>query len=535
MLVCRSALMTVSREGLPRRLFALPVVSIEQLWPVAVLAGVFIMLRSLPIRPQDFWWHISIGREIVSTGRIPTVDTFSYTAAGQPYNYTSFWLMEVLLYLLYHWGGAALVLFFHRILIMATYALVLLISYRASGSLRAAAVATVAATLVGMGNWNVRPQVMAFPLSAIMLWAIYAYRWRPRTYLLAIFLAVMVIWANSHGSFVVGYVFLGIWLVDETWSALKGILTGQSMRSLNGAIPPVIALALSGAAAMLNPRGPALFRYVLDLAGNPLIRDNVMEWAPPSFATFYGTAFLAALLASAALLAVSPRRPTLFQMLTFLALGGLSLKTARFELWFGMAMAPVIAEHLDLTVRHAGQRLAEMTGQPVAMENDLPTSNRHRSKRRVLNNVLAAIIVVYALLGLPWWQEQLHLPGPNADLISPETPVAATDFLLHQRPPGPIFNEQGYGSYLIWAAQPSYPVFVDTRLELYPWQTWVDYLTISQAGTNWDGLLDKYGINTLFIGRVEQPDLVKAASNSSRWRQLYQDSRSLIFVRAGNG
>jgi hypothetical protein len=528
--------MTASRGEFPQKRLAIPVLSIEQLWPIAFLAGVFIVMRSLPIRPHDFWWHIAIGRQIVNSGQIPLVDNLSYTALGQPYTYTSFWLMEILLYWLYAAGGAALVLFVHRLMITATYALVLAIAYRQSGSLRSATVATLVAVLVGMSSWNVRPQVIAFPLSAVMLWAIYSYRRDPRPYLLVIFPLATVAWANSHGSFVVGYVLLAIWLADECWLGLKGVLSGRGRGSLRRAVPPLIALALSAAAALLNPRGPALFRYVMDLAGNPLIQANVMEWAPPSFATFSGGTFLIVLLGSAAVLAVSPRRPSLFQMLTFLAFGGLSLKTARFELWFGMTMAPVLAEHLYLAVRRAGQALSELTEQAGSPGRFAQPSSgpRRQAKRQSLNYLLAGVIILVVLLTLPWWQEQIQLPGPKAYLISPETPVAATEFLLRERPPGRVFNDQAFGSYLGWAAQPAYPVFVDTRLELYPLQTWRDYATISTAGYNWEQLTDQYGINTLMIDPVNQPGLLNAAGASSRWRRLYQDDRAAIFARSSS-
>ena len=92
-------------------------------------------------------------------------------------------------------------------------------------------------------------------------------------------------------------------------------------------------------------------------------------------------------------------------------------------------------------------------------------------------------------MSLPWFKHLLPLPLKKAGLISYETPVAATQVLLREHPPGPIFNEQGFGSYLIWAAQPDYPVFVDTRLELYPLGsgaiTWKSRLRGKVGRTSW--------------------------------------------------
>ncbi len=89
---------------------------IEHLWGLAALVGIFVFVNTHPIRPQDFWWHIAIGREIASTGKIPTTDVYSYTEAGQPYpSYQMFWLMETVLYELYRLGGPALVVFLHSL------------------------------------------------------------------------------------------------------------------------------------------------------------------------------------------------------------------------------------------------------------------------------------------------------------------------------------------------------------------------------------------------------------------------------------
>ncbi len=72
--------------------------NIEHLWGLVVLMGIFIFINTHPIRPNDFWWHITIGREILTTGTIPKVDVYSYTEAGQPYpSYQMFWLMDTVL------------------------------------------------------------------------------------------------------------------------------------------------------------------------------------------------------------------------------------------------------------------------------------------------------------------------------------------------------------------------------------------------------------------------------------------------------
>jgi hypothetical protein len=113
---------------------------IEHLWGLAALAGIFIFVSTHPIRPHDFWWHITIGREILTTGSIPAADIYSYTSYGQPYpSYNMFWLIEILLYAIYKLGGVELVILLHSLMITSAYGIVFWICKQASNSWRIAA------------------------------------------------------------------------------------------------------------------------------------------------------------------------------------------------------------------------------------------------------------------------------------------------------------------------------------------------------------------------------------------------------------
>jgi len=245
---------------------------------------------------------------------------------------------------------------------------------------------------------------------------------------------------------------------------------------------------------------------------HPVIQGMVPEWAPPTFSTLTGALFLTGLLATAALLAISPRRPEPLELLLFLAFGALGLRTTRGAIWFGLALAPVWAAHVSAVFGTPLRSVPHYKG-------DLPAT------------LLAVMLTASALVTLPWFKERLPLPPAKAGLVSAETPVAATEFLLRERLPGPLFHAMPFGSYLVWAAQPEYPVFVDSRIELYPVEVWLDYLHISAAGCEWEERLARYGVRTLMLSPQEQPALVAAARASPRWRQVYEDTAAILFVR----
>jgi hypothetical protein len=492
-------------------------ITIEHLWGLTALVGIFIFVNTHPIRPHDFWWHITIGKEILSTHQIPLTDIYSYTANGQPYpSYQMFWLMEIILYGLYRLGGASLVIFIHSLLITSAYFIVFWISKQTSKSWRIAAFAVLFAAALGLNDWNVRPQGITFLLGSLYLLAIYNYQIKPQWKWLVIFPLGMLVWVNSHGTFFIGLVLIGIWFSQILLDVLKLRRDEKQTNVTKILLSPGISLGITVFVCLLNPRGLGIINYIKTLTNNSAVQNLVVEWAAPSFNTLMGTIFLLGFVISAVILAISPKRPNFFQITTFLVFGILGLKTSRGSVWFGLVMAPILAEHLSLIV-HEYQKSKNI---PVKFEGS-----------KVLNITFLIVIVTMGFLSLPWFKSILPMPQAKAGLVSTETPILATEALLEKNPEGNLFNAISFGSYLIWAAYPQYQVFVDSRIELFPANIWLDYLTISNAGDNWEALLQEYGVNTLMLSPVEQPGLVQAVQASEEWDLLYKDNSALIFTR----
>ncbi len=491
--------------------------TIEHLWGLIALVGIFIFVNTHPIRPHDFWWHIAVGKEILSTHQIPTTDIYSFTAKGQPYpSYQMFWLMEIILYGIYKMGGLASVIFVHSLFITSAYIIVFWISKQTSQSWRIAAFAVLFAAALGLNDWNVRPQGITFLLGSLFLLAIYQYQKEHHWKWLIIFPLGMLVWVNSHGTFFIGLVLIGIWFGQVLWDALRLRLAEKQTNVEKILLAPGISLGITVLVCLINPRGLGIINYVNTLTSNSVVQNLVVEWAAPTFNTMMGTIFLIGFVISAVVLALSPKRPNFFQLTTFLFFGILGLKTSRGSVWFGLVMAPILAEHVSLIVHQYKKPI----GKPVKAEGS-----------RVLNNVFLVTIVIMGFLSLPWFKSILPLPSAKAGLVSTETPILATEALLEKHPGGQLFNAISFGSYLIWAAYPKYQVFVDSRIELFPEKVWTDYLTISNAGDNWEELLKEYGVNTLMLRPIEQAGLVEAVQASEDWKLVYEDASAIIFER----
>ena len=115
--------------------------------------------------------------------------------------------------------------------------------------------------------------------------------------------------------------------------------------------------------------------------------------------------------------------------------------------------------------------------------------------------------------------ETLHGAGHEIALV-----VSQPDRPRH------LFHSEAYGSYLIWQA-PEQPVFIDTRIELYPIEQWRDYIDLGQA-KNAATLLEKYAIDGLLLDAVRQKPLIEFARRDGGWVERYKDEHSVYFSRA---
>lgn len=491
--------------------------SIEHLWGLIVLVGIFVFINTHPIRPHDFWWHITIGREILETGKIPLTDIYSYTAYGQPYpSYQMFWLMELFLYTIYKFGGPALVILVHSVLISCAYVVIFLLCKQISKSWRVAAFGVFFAAAFGLNDWNVRPQGITFLIASLYLMAIYKYKQKLNRLWLFIFPLGMLVWVNSHGTFLIGLVLLGIWLAQEIWEAVLARYRGEAEPKISSTYVPASLLGITTLACLANPRGLGIISYIKTLTSNSVIQNLVTEWAPPSFNSLLGMIFFIGLLLSLIILVLSARQLSLYQILTLLVFGVLGVKTSRGSVWFGIAMAPILAQQLPTLlerIRKPKQDISRSQGSPL------------------INTIFLLLIICMGVFSLPWFKDYWPLPQAKAGLISAETPVQATNVLLDKRLPGHVFHAMSFGSYLIWAAYPEYQVFVDPRIELYPENVWMDYLKISNASEDWEAILNSYGVNTLMLSPVEQANLIQSARETGAWIEQYQDSAAVLFTR----
>src|SRR5574342_88101 len=126
------------------------------LWLSLALLFLLPIAFFLSITPHDYWWYVRIGKDIVQTGAIPTVDTFSYTYACRPIFYQP-WLSAVIFWLAHSFGGATLTFLLRGVCIAIAYALIWTLMREAGTATKIATFLTILLGLSSSMNWSMRP------------------------------------------------------------------------------------------------------------------------------------------------------------------------------------------------------------------------------------------------------------------------------------------------------------------------------------------------------------------------------------------
>ena len=109
-------------------------------------------------------------------------------------------------------------------------------------------------------------------------------------------------------------------------------------------------------------------------------------------------------------------------------------------------------------------------------------------------------------------------------------PVRAADWILRERPPGPIAHHMSDGGFLIQRLHPHYPVMVDGRLEVFGPDKFVE---LQISGSDRFKELDaeyRFGVVVLHYSLVNHRDLLPWLYYNSNWQLVFADEIAVVFT-----
>ena len=229
---------------------------------------------------NDTWIGLAAGRQILTSDEFPLTDTFSYTVNGQTW-YNQNWLTHTFQYWLYDAISPDAVIYVTWLLAAGIFVMIMLAVYYKTKNPPAALIAAAVVALGCRDFLSARPATTGFFCLAV-LWALICYlegqSGRHRSWPILLLLPLLTFWGCAHGSFVLGYGILALyvahWLILR---CLKKHTAADGVQIILVTTTVLIAIILTIA---FGPFGIHNFLHGEKVAGSAVWRD-VAEWQPP--------------------------------------------------------------------------------------------------------------------------------------------------------------------------------------------------------------------------------------------------------------
>jgi hypothetical protein len=474
----------------------------------ALVYGALLIHLVYPYTDFDWGWHYRYGEYLLTQRLILRYDIFSWTMPGYQWVNHS-WLYDPLLYLLYTYtsffglslagAGTGLLIFFlsvRRARLPYWQTAILAVFFAALS--REALMQGLRAQVVGLALLSILVAVLARAREG-HLWSYLALP------------CLFCIWANLHGSFLLGLAVFGVYVVCD-FIVLK----------IRAAIVPDLWLAfagsfvVSGVGTLVNPFTYAIYTESARHFGNPML-GLVVEWTRPEFPEIVRIVF--------------------FVYTFLLAVGFISRWRVEDLPYFVTAL---MTFYLAVTSRRHV---------PVFMVVTLPFAAtvlggaRLRIEGKVRTSLVFGLLIAACVVSLSERQAEFRdlwrSPARVYCSYGMRCSEGLTEYLIRQPPVGRGFNFYDWGGYLIGIGLKS-KVFIDGRMHLWErgeYRPMVDYRAM-YVGHDFEAF-ELHQFDWVIV--PSDSDFVKQLTTyrSSRtglpamdeWEIPYRDGRALYLIR----
>lgn len=477
-----------------------------------IIFFVFVFLTSKPTGwDLDVWFHVKSG-EIIAQRGIINYDVFSYVTAGREW-FSYEWLFQYLIYIFQKVFGFEaikyLVAGFATLSVFTIYKL----TQKVFGATKIAALTIAFFYFVSIFEFiNPRPHLLAYLFLIWTLFLILHYYFKGKN-LLYLSLPIIILWSNLHGSvFLATGLFLGYGFVSfVNWFRSKDLIW------LNKSKIFLIYVPLSVIFSILPPIYFKQYKVLITFYEyRETITKFIDEWTPlnnsPISFAIYTTTFV--IVFSIFLLTAWKFKKfgEIFWVLPILPLS-FGVYIASRNAFLGYLVFTLI---LGWCVGQAS--LKKLGG---------------RSQKLFL---IFLVILILSHIGI------LYSKIQEGAAIRKFEPVHATKFIKNYHLQGHMFNEYGYGGYLLYHLYPEQKVFFDGRTDPYLCCEMPYTLNLAlkknlpddEYKIVLDEMWKKYDMSFVLVRTEKHIVLRKIArilQNDPNWNLVYWDDVSMIFVR----
>lgn len=459
------------------------------------------------VSSYDTWVHLSLGRWMAEHWQVPRANLLSYTQPERA-AVDHQWLFQAGLYGLWRVGGAEGATLAKAVVVAGTFGVVLATARRKGADLVVAAVVVVAAAGAARFRFTLRPQVVGLLLLALYILVLERWRGGLAGGVRAL-LPLQVLWANVHGSAILGVGLVGAFAAAETVRTLvargTGVGSPAPRRGRELAWVWGVAIALVPL-SLVNPGGAQILSLPFTHASKQVasgLKELLQDRAAVAWSDL-GTrhaCFAALGVATLGSLVGSFSRRDVTEVGLCLGTLAAALYSERFIDVFAVASAPIAARNLSALFR--------------------------RPLSRVPRPLLSALGVV-ALLGTAVAAAAASARDTPFGLgvADGRFPEQELSFIQQHYPAGNLFNEFEHGGYIAWRTRR--PVFIDSRGMLaYEPQFFRAYVDAWESREAWRALVERWHLRVALVGRRSLQAMFRA---DDRWEQVFQGPVCAVFA-----
>jgi hypothetical protein len=540
--------------GAPRRWWDLT----PKEWNIVAFALLFLITLPMltKIFTSDFGTHLALGRYVVNQREVPSIERWNYPSLGMENGSGGEWGFQAVLYLVFSVAGEYGVSFFIWAVVFGTFFFL----YRAMVLRGAHPLLAVLAIFAFSGFLRIRiqprPEIFTYLFTAMTIFLLSDYYFGNRRKLIYLFPPMILVWANSHPTYLMAFGLYGAFFADALLRAAWK-KEFQWARLRKWVFPPLITGVAGLVLCGLNPHGYGWLLSPLHMisrgggaegnAGNILM--SISELTPVKGTGFYIYFKAAVVFAAASLcLGLAGRRVYLLDLFLFAIAFKGAWGSARAVSMMGLFLSPGVSLHLTgFLSEAAGWFSTQVTRTPEAREEKRRRTGKKRPQpaavsdrpdprpRFAAGHASLVVVVVLALVAfggttLAFSFSQLQY---GVGITEHKFSFKAAEFLRRNPVPGKMFNFFDIGGFLDWQLFPGALTFIDGRT--YNQQVFMEHQTVTGGMAGWDRVVDKYGITYFVLKSMDSSGMilpiVPVLANDPNWSLVFSDGLFVIFVR----
>ena len=412
------------------------------------------------------------------------------------------WGYQAAIYPIFKFAGFNGLTIFNALLVTAAFGFL----YSAIKNFRFEKMLGILATIYfgwGVFSFGIRSQLIGFFFFNLTLYLLTKMKERPKlAFLLPL---VMLVWANTHGSVILGLVLISLSIGTTAVGSIRNLWPLKTL---------MLTFLMSVLATLINPFGFRIYEEMWRHFSGPIdLSKSIAEWVPP--------------------------HPQIQQII--IVTGVAVLVYLLYRAFVAAGPWPALNYSLFLIPIFAFWALKARRNVPfhfVIISYSL--LNALKAKVSPLRNQLAGLLSVGVLLyGLI-----IQLPKAfDYDPCQRDVPCQAVEFLKKQEP-GPIFNRYEWGGFLI-GHLPEYKIFVDGRMPAWPASArpsrdgptttvspYTTYLHTLQTRPGWEETLEQHNIDWILISPNTFMDLkLREDPSEFGWQEVFRNKNSVVYSR----